>query len=803
MELIDKINKKLKVKKVELTAITTAISILATGILPGLSMHNEEENLKTETEVVKVFTDEILDVKQEEYNTKNEEKFTKKFSVNIGNYNGNSIVEALEKVGYDSSFKMRKKLAKQYGVKKYDKSEEKNNELLNALKKEAKRIKTHRKKGVHKYKLVKNIKYKNNENDTHTVIKRYKCTVCGKSKTKKIEKDHRFDNEIVVIDDEFEIHTCLCGEKEFVRHDYGEWIDNKDGLTEGCVCKNCGHQKMRIKSVPLEDLVEGVDYIKTLVYTDNGDNTHSLATKYKWINASGSLTIITKGAHDEYGVWESLDDKEEIRRCACGHEEKRKHDYGVAKEIGNGMESLTCKKCSHVMLRPKRQVIIPSSPIITPSTPTVPSKPTIPNNPVEEHTHEFVKIDEKITINADGTHTITTIYECAKDKKQKIETKTEACNYEKTIEQLPGNTNKHLEINTCSVCKDIKKEEKDCNTSENILTEVVDGVVYQYRECDDCHGKVDYEEHKSHTDAPLDLEYVFDHANGDGTHELTGKYNCDICHEEVLLHKTESCDYSKSEKTYEQIPGGNFTVTNTHNVSQTCDVCGETKTEKEACTPTGDMNYMIFGAQTYEFYYCENCGYRCEQVPHFEHNYKPWEPKDEKVHKKECPCYTSINDGDRELTETHHMVFKDGSLVCDVCSYTKENVSEHKHAVDEMDLMDLLDYFNQLMSYSQIMNPDPAADKYCSRYDIHCSECGAYYTIYQSHIEKESSNACGRNGCPIKNLHPEEENINLTDYVEALSTNDLVSPDLSDVSEEEAIVITPGSIQAKKLIKTR
>ena len=902
MNLIEKINKKLvknKEGKVKLTALTTAISILATGVLPSTSLLNEEKNLAASKEVVldmltENLEEEITNVEVERYEAKNKavetKKETKKESINIGNYSGNSITEALKQAGYDSSYASRKKIAKQYGIKNYDKSVEKNIELLNALKKEAKKIKADNKKTNHKYKLIKQ-KYKNNKNGTHTIIKDYKCKDCDKKKTKKVNKKHKFDNEIVVVNDEQEIHTCECGEEKYVNHIYTEWKKDENGITESRICKTCGHEISRVRAKLLEELVEGVDYIKTVNYKDNGDGTHSVKTKYKWIKSSGSLTMITKSSHDKKENWESLNDETEINRCVCGYYETRSHDYDTAKDNGNGTESLQCKNCKNIMTRKKQQTITPSNPFM-PSYPTPDSDISkhehlwvksgdsyyqttesehilkqdykcsnstcqetktvtiskenhllvnwVPNQDgkteksicekcgktvireIEKHNHKFNKIDEKITINADGTHIRTTIYECPEDKEQKTETKIENCTFETNFKQA-AESDKHIKIETCTVCKDKKETEMSCIPNGNILVEVIDGVIYEYQICKDCGRKCNYQLHEKHTEAPKDLVYTLDHANSDGTHELTATYNCDLCGEEITLNKTEACDYSNSKITYEQLPGGNFTVNNIHNVLQTCDVCGETSKKEEACTPVGDMQYMTHLSQVYEFYYCEDCGYRCEQVPHFKHNYpENWSQHNESEHRKECPCQTSITGDDRMVSEPHHVEYKDGNLVCKDCGYVTTNIAEHEHAKDGMNLMDLVmsPYYNHLIDKGQQKNPVPSPYGYCSRYDLRCPTCGVVYYIKYDHDFKDGK--CTRGYCdhiadPDYGIDTTElEEVNLEDLVEQVPIEDLVEVELTPeevvttspsaietTPVENAEVTTSSAIQAKKLVKTR
>lgn len=56
--------------------------------------------------------------------------------LSIRNYHGYSIVDALEFIGYDSSFQSRSKLAKKYGIKNYKGTAKQNTKLLKKLKKD-------------------------------------------------------------------------------------------------------------------------------------------------------------------------------------------------------------------------------------------------------------------------------------------------------------------------------------------------------------------------------------------------------------------------------------------------------------------------------------------------------------------------------------------------------------------------------------------------------------------------------------------------------------------------------------------
>jgi len=71
-------------------------------------------------------------------------------TLSIRDYHGNSIVDALNSIGYDSSFSSRSKLAKKYGIKNYKGTARQNINLLKKLKKDnfnyKKKVKTKKKK---------------------------------------------------------------------------------------------------------------------------------------------------------------------------------------------------------------------------------------------------------------------------------------------------------------------------------------------------------------------------------------------------------------------------------------------------------------------------------------------------------------------------------------------------------------------------------------------------------------------------------------------------------------------------------
>ncbi len=106
---------------------------------------------------------------------------------------------------------------------------------------------------------------------------------------------------------------------------------------------------------------------------------------------------------------------------------------------------------------------------------------------------------------------------------------------------------------------------------------------------------------------------------------------------------------------------------------------------------------------------------------------------------------------------------------CNVCGFEKQ-VPSHEHAPDNMGLMDLVmsPYYSELISYSQISNPNPSPDDYCSRYDLICGTCGIKYSIHYDH--KFVDGSCTRGYCDhiseVSNYLQEESDFDIEDNLE-------------------------------------
>lgn len=321
-----------------------------------------------------------------------------------------------------------------------------------------------------------------------------------------------------------------------------------------------------------------------------------------------------------------------------------------------------------------------------------------------KETSEHQDIASKVEFEAkDGnTHTVKTAYSCTKCGRTYEDVQQKNCEYDGSWNYIGNNTDEMY-------CK-------QCNYSQTRTHQ--------------------------HDPMPNDLVYVFKESNNDGTHKLEASYNC-ICGEVITVDNDENCEYGNI--TYRQTG-----VNDIHIEEKECKVCNYINQVEGTCVPTGELKCIKKYAQIYDYYDCGLCGDWCQRVYHTVHRFEDWEYRDEDTHIRYCPC------GDESLggreTENHGYVYDKnnftGKLVCDKCGSTKD-VVEHDHGYnteDEMGLMDIISSpaYAEILSDSQIANPNPSPNDYCSRYEFKCKTCGVKYYIHYAH--KFVDGVCTRKG---------------------------------------------------------
>lgn len=233
--------------------------------------------------------------------------------------------------------------------------------------------------------------------------------------------------------------------------------------------------------------------------------------------------------------------------------------------------------------------------------------------------HKLKKSQLEYTSNNDGTHTVTETKEC------------ESCEY-----------------------KSIDKKTSNCKLSNWFYNKLINK---ESRNCEFC----GYEETREHEHkVPTNLVYKLDKTNLNGTHKLKATYTCDMCDEEIVLYKEESCDYTDWSKkdavscireckicSYDQVKQHDFkfvpnsVTTNAtvglHNILEKCNDCNHEKQVTVACTGDGNKYFHKEGNIVTERENCKECYDVCIQDPH-NHTYGNYIAIDDGSHKRGCAC---------------------------------------------------------------------------------------------------------------------------------------------------------------------
>ena len=254
-----------------------------------ITVELDEEDVKQDEEISEVPEEETPEVSEETEEIDIGMEFVIDYgAVVIRNYDGNSIVEGLALNGYNSSFEFRAGLAAYHGIENYRGTAEQNIKLLNIL----------REKALENEDVTPDVVV------PETPVQPVVPTPPTPPTPGPEEPGHEHSwSDWKSLNDQKEIRTCSCGERQERNHSYGAWMSNGTD-TESRTCKTCGH-----------------------VQTRDVEHTHN------------------------WSSWSSFDDSQEVRTCACGEKDYRSHSYGDWVNNGNNTESRTCSTCGHVQTK--------------------------------------------------------------------------------------------------------------------------------------------------------------------------------------------------------------------------------------------------------------------------------------------------------------------------------------------------------------------------------------------------------------------------------------------------------------------
>ena len=208
------------------------------------------------------------------------------------------------------------------------------------------------------------------EAPTHTKegTKTYTCTVCGETKTEKVEKlkEHSY-GEWTKHDDKQHKHSCVCGDTQYAAH---TWDSGK--VTKAATCKDAG-EKLYTCTACGETKTEAIaktnnhtygswekntaenhkhtckvcGNVETAAHTWDSGKVTEAPTHTKEGTKTYTCTVcgetktekVEKLKEHSYGEWTKHDDKQHKHSCVCGDTQYAAHTW----DSGKVTKAATCK----------------------------------------------------------------------------------------------------------------------------------------------------------------------------------------------------------------------------------------------------------------------------------------------------------------------------------------------------------------------------------------------------------------------------------------------------------------------------
>lgn len=616
-----------------------------------------------------------------------------------------------------------------------------------------------------------------------------KCSSCGLKQT----QTHKWGAWSSKNDNEEQRQCLNCNVKVTQPHQWHKWTSKNDNECERD-CSHCGLQQTKFHKWDswtsideYEEQRECADcgFISTQLhlwdswtYIDEQECEHECAhcglkitQSHNWSSWTckdeledqkqcSDCDFIVTNPH-KWDSWEPIDENEEQKECSlCGLQVTQLHEWNSWISNDNNEHQKTCPNCDLIIAASHRWSdydfknlqedqrncidcgLITTQPHQWSSWSYKDSredqKECLVCNFVVTQPHEFV-CNSHVKDNNNGSHTVYKDFSCSVcNSAHYTNSYPESHTYNVTNEEFTDNTDgTHTKdtTNSCSCGNTyVDTQIEDCTYSD--WQYIGNNIDAQY--CVDCDGSQTREHQHAEQPPEESLNFVFLSSNHDGTEKWQATYICSICNEEVPVYKNVDCTY---ETTYSQTG-----VNDVHMVNLDCMVCGYHTDYEGTCIPIGELKLIKIYSQIYEYYDCELCGDQCQRKYHNEHQFGNWEYRDSQTHIRYCMCIEG-----REI-ENHNYVYDPVTLTisCAACGDSRA-VPEHDHGYgthDEMNLMDLISNpaytTGEILSNSQIANPNPSPTDYCSRYEFRCKTCGAMYYIHFAH--KFVDGVCTRTG---------------------------------------------------------
>ena len=387
---------KTEIKEIKKNILRAVLAITAASVIGEVFVFNKQKNYKTNDQLknVEITADmDLPSIQKEEILNDIKQKITKERPVayekeqlvlepfDLTGFKGQTFIDLLNFLGFDSSEKGRAELAKMLGIENYKGTYEQNMKIMNAIKngiviekpsKEmqniyknvVEKVKEDLKRKEEQQKNTAKEEQKKNESQNVNNINNNKVDISDTKPNKELEPEaetsapnkkpetetsapnkepetetsapiHKHDfNQLIRTDENEEIWGCVCGKEIAKNHNWDAGtIDNNGNTIYKCTNIKCGFTKIK------EHFHKFIKLIQTTL------------EKETWSCVCGNVEerahVWDKGTTDASG--------NTIYKCTnngCGQTKEEKHEHNfVIFSYDDTTETLNCESCSETKTR--------------------------------------------------------------------------------------------------------------------------------------------------------------------------------------------------------------------------------------------------------------------------------------------------------------------------------------------------------------------------------------------------------------------------------------------------------------------
>lgn len=336
MNWVDNLKEKLKKYKKNIALVFMAVLMLVTFKTCNFNSDDDKNNDKDPDIDYEQFINDMPDIDDDFIN-----------SLNLLDYDGDSLEEALKEGGYPYTYPYRLGIANYFGIDDYIGTPDQDKTLIDLINENY--IIHHPKIDLPTPEIPTKDPIMDNDPSKEDVNKPVKPTPTPDQKpenNKPVDKHdfHRF-GDWVSINDDLEQRTCPCGAKETRAHKYTAkttTVQNKNGthtIVVTSTCVNCGHKKT-------------ISETKKCNYSEW---TYDAASGLEKRECSLCHYVETRAHNHDYNKIVKCDSEYEYKSCICGQEIKVAHNFDKGTLNADGSTTYKCLNCGYEKTIEKNQ----------------------------------------------------------------------------------------------------------------------------------------------------------------------------------------------------------------------------------------------------------------------------------------------------------------------------------------------------------------------------------------------------------------------------------------------------------------